>query len=59
MVQNMYTGPENQISIILPLGNKEEDYRYNLIVRVEDKFKFGVSQKFEVQVWLQLFMVVL
>ncbi|XP_065682979.1 polycystin family receptor for egg jelly isoform X2 [Hydra vulgaris] len=50
LVQNMYTGPENHISIILPLGNKEEDYWYDLIVRVEDKYKFGVSQTFRVQV---------
>ena len=46
----MYTGYEREISLILPLGEKEHDYKFSLIVTVEDQFSYGVSETFQVKV---------
>lgn len=48
--QNMYTGFEREVSMILPIGQEEDNYEYELIVTVEDHFAFGVSKNFKVKV---------
>lgn len=46
----MYTGFEREVSMILPIGQEEDNYEYELIVTVEDHFAFGVSKNFKVKV---------
>ena len=46
----MYTGPEREVKMILPLGDEKYNYTYELLVKVEDKYQFATPVRLKVRV---------
>ena len=46
----MYTGPDQEVNMILPLGNEADNFTYEIGIKVEDRFQFGTLVRLKVKV---------
>ena len=51
--QNIYSGIENEKELdSLPLGEKDKDFKYTMVVTVEDRYFLGTPTEFQLKVCL-------